>query len=93
MPSTASVAELRADNPILFEYRNGMFYLSDPSLGFLRAMPAESFLRSFEGAAKAITSYLASVDTPQAGGDVVPFRRKRAHAALVQGSTCSKTAS
>lgn len=50
MPGSAIAAELRTSQPIEFEYRDGLFHLNDPSLGFLRSMPPAQFFASIVNA-------------------------------------------
>lgn len=73
--ASVSAAELRSERPSKFEYRDNVFYVDDPALGFVRSMPIETFLQNFEGAAKAIIAYHASISLPLAAGKVIPFRK------------------
>lgn len=70
-----TVAELRSDRPSKFEYRNNRFYVDDPALGFVRSMPIETFLRNFEGAAKAIIAMHARAGIIETSAEVIPFRK------------------
>lgn len=43
-------AVLRCDQPIECEYRGGLFYISDPALGFVRTMEADAFFQTIANA-------------------------------------------
>jgi hypothetical protein len=47
----------------------------DPALGFARAMSAETFLRNFESAAKALLVYHSSEGAPAESAQIIPFRK------------------
>ena len=68
-------ATLVCELPSEFVYRGGRFYVMDPALGFARAMSTETFLRNFESAAKALLAYHSSEGSPDAGAQIIPFRK------------------
>ena len=53
--------------PQIFEFRDGMVYVTDPTLGLTRVFPPHVFYKSFRAAAKAIQECF------KAGAEVIPF--------------------
>lgn len=77
MPQSASAtAVLRSEQVSTFEFRDKMFYATDPALGFARAIPVDTFLRNFEGCAKAIMDYHASIGVHPTGAEIIQFRKR-----------------
>lgn len=75
MLPSVSAAELRAEQPVCYEYRDQMFYVEVPALGFPIAVPPETFLRNFEAAAKAIVAYHAAISAAPVECEILPFRK------------------
>lgn len=48
--SVFAEAMLPSEQPCTFEYRDRCFYISDPALGFVRTMSAETFFQSIANA-------------------------------------------
>jgi hypothetical protein len=53
----AQAAVILCEQPSSVEYRNGLFYITDPTLGITRAMRLPEMLVSFGEAAKALQNY------------------------------------
>jgi hypothetical protein len=48
--SAAATTVLPSSQPCVFEYRDQLFYIVDPALGFARAMSAETFFQTIANA-------------------------------------------
>jgi hypothetical protein len=72
----SNAATLVCEQPCEFAYRDGVFIVTDPSLGFDRAIPVATFLRNFENSAIAINAYLASESVPASSAKIIPFRKR-----------------
>jgi hypothetical protein len=59
-------AVLRCDQPIEYEYRGGIFYISDPTLGFVRSMDPESFFQSIANAVECSRGHRPWEERPSA---------------------------
>lgn len=57
MPIIAPNAVVLCEQPSTVEYRKGLFYITDPTLGVTRAMRPAEMLVSFGEAAKALQRY------------------------------------
>jgi hypothetical protein len=66
----AAVQTVICENPINFECRDGLVYISDPAVGFLRAIRFNTFYASFHNAAKCMQQCHERVEA-----EVIPFPR------------------
>jgi hypothetical protein len=57
-----------------FEYRSGLFFISDPNTGSRRAMQPHIFYKSFRNAAKAMQDYHS-----REGAEIIEFPRAAEH--------------
>lgn len=84
MPSGQAAAALPSRQPCSFEYRDRMFYITDPALGFERAMDAETF---FETVVNAVECARAHRPWDKPTAEIIDFRQH--HAASSRGSQSS----
>jgi hypothetical protein len=77
MPENASVQDLRAEQPITFEYdpREQIFLVNVPALGFPLAIPAPTFFENIVAAVECSRSH-RPWDRPTA--EIIDFARHQA---------------
>lgn len=75
MPIIAPNAVVLCEQAATVEYRNGLFYITDPTLGITRAMRPAEMLVSFGEAAKALQRYHGLC--AEEATSIIEFRRAK----------------
>lgn len=75
MPSGQTAVALSSKQPCSFLYKDRMFYITDPALGFERSMDPETFFQSIVNAVECAREY-RPWDRPTA--EIITFPRHQA---------------